>query len=139
MSGPEIFALIFLTRVGSPQSTNCAGSAGWIGSEWIEAGTEGVGRHQRQAPAERSLQGKCRSSRRSESRSSLPALHSSLPSLSSSFGTWGILARFEPSQVPFSRATFVPKLKAVNVSQGNDENAENQGVLAVSTLRLGGG
>jgi hypothetical protein len=52
-------------------------------------------------------------------------------------GTWGILARFEPSQVAFSTAKHVPKLIGVNVSQENDENAENQGVLAVSTLCSG--
>jgi hypothetical protein len=128
----NFYALLFLTRVGSLQSTNCATSAGWIGSEWIEAGTEGAGLHQRMAPVERSLQGKCRSSRRSESQSSLPALHSSLPSLSSSFGTWGILARVDPWQVLFSKHDTFQSRSLRRLPTAIEKSAEEQGVMSLS-------
>ena len=90
---PKKFYGAALSRVGSLQSTNSATSAGWIGSGWSGAGTEGEGLHQRMVRIERLRQRTCQSSRRPESRSLLPALRS--PSLSCSFGTWGILARFD--------------------------------------------
>ena len=79
--------------------TSYAGLARRTGSSPVSAGTRGVGRRPRWELAERSLLRMCRSSRRSESRSSLPALHSL--SLSCSFGTWGILARFDRRKCPF--------------------------------------
>jgi hypothetical protein len=81
------------------RSTNCATSAGWIGSEWIEAGTEGEALRQPLVLIERQRLRTCQSLRRSKSRSLLPASHS--PSLSCSFGTWGILARFDRRKCPY--------------------------------------
>jgi hypothetical protein len=81
------------------RSISCARWAARTGNWWSGVGTEGEGLRQRMVQIERQRLRTCQSLRRPESRSLLPALR--LPSLSCSFGTWEILARFDRRKCPY--------------------------------------